>query len=181
MAARQWARGVTGAAVHSSSCQSVNRPASLSSRTQSPEGLSRAHHSCEPCRKHKLRCVPDAEDQRQPCRRYVADGQPERCGFSDTGNTRRRLSGTSLVAAVASPSHAGDVSLTMPACSPAFTSLLVDGAGYARHGGSSLFGRARDADEVLLMQRLPPRLSGNTSSRAPSSSSGRRSPLANPG
>ena len=47
----------------------------------------RAYQSCEPCRRRKCRCVPDKPDQRQPCKRCVADGQP--CDFRSTRSVHR--------------------------------------------------------------------------------------------
>ncbi|KAK4150204.1 hypothetical protein C8A00DRAFT_46358 [Chaetomidium leptoderma] len=145
----------------------VNRPGS-------PPELKRrrAYQSCEPCRKRKSRCVPETEDRRWPCRRCVADGQSERCEFSDTRNTRRRLSRTPAAAAAA-------LSPVSPPVDGRHRYSPIRGANSAGHGSNALFGAARDSDQATPMQRLPVPLSGTIGPRMPSTSPGRPSPSTN--
>ncbi|KAK3897543.1 hypothetical protein C8A05DRAFT_47887 [Staphylotrichum tortipilum] len=85
-------------------------------RTGSPR--QRAYHSCEPCRKRKSRCLPDADDNKKPCRRCLADGQPERCEFSDTRNSRRRLSHASPAALSGTTTTATTTATPTPIATP---------------------------------------------------------------
>ncbi len=85
----------------------------------------RAYHSCEPCRKRKSRCLPDPDDNKQPCRRCIADGQPERCEFSESRNTRRRLSRASP----ATFSTTTTTTTTTPTPTPTTTTAATPTAG----------------------------------------------------